>query len=248
MKFKNRVVVVTGAAQGMGKDFAFSFAKEGATVALFDVNAEVLGQTANELIETGAKVLSFTVDITDEATVEKAMKDIGEQCGGIDFLINNAGLHMQDFNEVTKLSVERWRLIMDVNVIGQMICAKHARPFMVGREGASIVNQSSMSAYMSIGAYSISKLALIGLTTALAREFSGDGIRVNAIAPGLISTDATSDGMDKGVRDYVLGNQLIKRFGNTADIVSTVHYLCSPESSFMTGQTLRVDGGYVLHP
>jgi 3-oxoacyl-[acyl-carrier protein] reductase len=119
---------------------------------------------------------------------------------------------------------------------------------MVGRKGAAIVNQSSMSAYMSIGAYSISKLALIGLTTALAREFSGDGIRVNAIAPGLIVTEATTHGMDKGIKDYVLGNQLIKRFGSTADMVSTVHYLCSPESSFMTGQTLRVDGGYILHP
>lgn len=247
-QFNERIVLVTGAARGIGLEYARSFAADGAWVALLDADAAELEKAGRALEAAGHKVRCSPIDITDELSVEAAVARISSEWGGVDILINNAGLHLSDYNETTRLPVERWRRILEVNVIGQMLCAKHCRPAMAGRKGASIVNQSSMSAYLGVGAYSVSKLALNGLTVSLAREFAQDGIRVNAIAPGLIATDATESGLDPKIKAGVLAGQLVKRVGSTSDTVATVRFLCSSEASFITGQIFRVDGGSILRP
>ena len=247
-QFNERVVLVTGAACGIGLAYARSFAADGAWVALLDADAKKLEEAGRGIEAAGHKVLCFPVDITDESSVATAIARISSQWGGVDILINNAGLHLADYNQTTGLAAERWRRILDVNVVGQMICAKHCRSAMVGRRGACVVNQSSMSAYLGVGAYSVSKLALNGLTVSLAREFAPDGIRVNAIAPGLIATEATESGMDPKMKTAVIAGQLVKRVGSTADTVAAVRFLCSSEASFITGQIFRVDGGAVLRP
>lgn len=246
--FEGRVAVVTGAAQGIGREYARGFAADGAYVVLVDVKPDGLAETAETIEKEGGRSLSITADVTDEGAIARGMSRAASELGGIDFLINNAGLHLEDYNETTGLSVERWRRILDVNVVGQMLCAKHCREAMAGRTGAAIVNQSSMSAYMGVGAYSISKLALNGLTLSLARELAGDGIRVNGIAPGLLSSEAAMDGLPAATKEHVLAGQLVKRLGRTGDAVSMVKFLCSDAASFITGQTLLVDGGTVLNP
>jgi 3-oxoacyl-[acyl-carrier protein] reductase len=248
MRFAGKVAVVTGAAQGIGREYARGFAAEAAAVALVDLKAAGLKETERILADAGARTAVFEVDVTDESAVARMAEGVVERLGRIDFLINNAGLHLEDYNETTKLDVSRWRRILDVNVIGPMLCAKHCRRALAASGAGAIVNQSSMSAYMGAGAYSTSKLALNGLTLSLAREFAPDRIRVNGIAPGLVASDAAMAGLDPATKQRVLSGQLIARIGRIDDVVSMVKYLCSDEASFITGQTFLVDGGSVLHP
>jgi len=166
-----------------------------------------------------------------------------EAFGGIDILINNAGLHLGNFNETCALPPERWRRILDVNVVGAVLCAKACAPFIRERGGGAILNQSSMAAWRGVGAYSISKLALNGVTVSLARELSVDGIRVNGIAPGYVESEAAKSGLSDDLKQFVLEGQIIKRVGQIGDLVGTALFLCSDEASFITGQTLLVDGG-----
>jgi NAD(P)-dependent dehydrogenase (short-subunit alcohol dehydrogenase family) len=248
MRFRGKVALVTGAAQGIGREYARGFGAEGAAVALVDLNGAGLKETERMLGESGARAVSFEVDVTDESAVARMASAAADRLGRIDFLINNAGLHLEDYNETTRLDVSRWRRILDVNVVGPMLCAKHCRAALAASGAGAIVNQSSMAAYLAGGAYAISKLALNGLTVSLARELAPDRIRVNGIAPGLVASDAAMAGLEPALKQRVLSGQLVQRLGRIEDVVSMVQYLCSEEASFINGQTFLVDGGSVLHP
>ncbi len=245
MRFEGKVAIVTGAAAGIGREYARGLAAEGAAIVGADMDTAGLKQTGALVEAAGGGWRAAGVDITDEAAVERMAGDAAGALGGIDLLINNAGLHLGDYNETTGLDVESWRRILDVNVVGQLLCAKHCRASMRERGGGAIVNQSSMASFMGSGAYAVSKLALNGLTVSLAREFADDGIRVNGIAPGLLASDAAMAGLDEVTKQRVLGGQMIQRFGKIEDAVSLVLFLCSSEASFITGQTFLVDGGSV---
>ena len=159
--------------------------------------------------------------------------------GGVDILVNNAGLARERWNLCSELSNEEWATILSVNVIGAISCARECRPRMQKRGGGVIVNQSSMGAYAALtSAYSVSKLALSGVTVALAHEFSVDGIRVNGIAPGMMTGRLPEE-----IVQTILDRQLIKRRGAATDLVDVLILLCSDRSSFITGQTIHVDGG-----
>jgi NAD(P)-dependent dehydrogenase (short-subunit alcohol dehydrogenase family) len=248
MRFAGKVALVTGAAQGIGREYARGLAAEGADVALADLNGAGLKETARILAECGVRTALFEVDVTDEPGVARMAAGAADRLGRIDLLINNAGLHLEDYNETTRLDVARWRRILDVNVVGAMLCAKHCRGALAASGAGAIVNQSSMAAYLAGGAYAISKLALNGLTVSLARELASDRIRVNGIAPGLVASDAAMQGLEPALKQRVLSGQLIPRLGQVADVVAMVVFLCSEQASFITGQTFLVDGGSVLHP
>jgi 3-oxoacyl-[acyl-carrier protein] reductase len=189
-EFEDKVAVITGGARGFGKAFAEALAARGAKIALIDLDQPAAEETAVALRKSGAEALAIKGDVTDEAGMTRAMAEIAKAFDGIDILINNAGLHSTAYNQsLSVMGVEKLRRLFDVNVMGVAICSLAAREPMSGRDGAAIVNISSMAGYACATGYGVSKLAVRGLTLTMAREFAGEGIRVNAIAPGLVFTD-----------------------------------------------------------
>ena len=170
-----------------------------------------------------------------------------DRFGGVDILVNNAGLHMGQYNLCSTLPAEDWRRLLDVNLLGPVLCSRYCRESMAARGGGVILNQSSSAAYLGVGAYGISKLALNGLTMSLAAEFAPDQIRVVGIAPGMVASDAVIERLEEENKALVLSGQLIKRFATVEDLLGMALTLCSDDSSFVTGQTFLVDGGFVRH-
>jgi 3-oxoacyl-[acyl-carrier protein] reductase len=240
-RFAGRSVIVTGAANGIGLRYAEAFAGEGASVTIADIDGEAAEVAAKRIDGS----LAVTVDVADEPSVAAMVAAAAERFGGVDVLVNNAGLHMGRFNLCSTLTVDEWRRLLDVNLLGAVLCARYCRDRMVERGGGVILNQSSNSSYLGVGAYSISKLALNGLTLSLAQEFAPDHIRVVGIAPGMVASEAVLERLEDVHKEAVLGGQLVKRWGQTDDLAEVVVMLCSDAASFLTGQTVIVDGGYV---
>jgi 3-oxoacyl-[acyl-carrier protein] reductase len=240
-RYAGKSVIVTGAGNGIGLRYASAFAAEGASVTIADID----GAAAAAAAERIGGSLAVKVDVADEASVTGMVAATVERFGGVDVLVNNAGLHMGRYNLTSTLSLAEWRHLFDVNLFGAVLCARYCRDAMAGRGGGVILNQSSNSAYVGVGAYSISKLALNGLTLALAQEFAPDNIRVVGIAPGMVASDAVLARLEDVHKQAVLGGQLIKRWGQTDDLAEFVLLLCSDGASFVTGQTVTVDGGFV---
>jgi 3-oxoacyl-[acyl-carrier protein] reductase len=245
-RFVDAVVVVTGAGNGIGRAYALAFAAEGAAVVVADVDDAAGDHAAAEIVSTGGRAIAIATDVRDETSVAAMVRRACDELGGIDVLVNNAGLHLGRFNETTTLPVDEWRRILDVNVIGAMVCAREVRPSMAARGGGVVLNQSSMAAYLPAGgAYGVSKVALNGLTISLAAELAPDGTRVVGIAPGMVGSFAVLEHLAPEHKDLVIRMQLVKRFGETADLVGMALFLCSDEAAFITGQTFLVDGGAV---
>lgn len=239
--YEGRVAVVTGAARGFGKAFSAALVKLGAGVALIDRDAAALEEAARQL---GPLATAFPGDVTDEHRMQSILTQVGEAHGGIDILINNAGLHSHEYSRpLAEMGLEKTRRLFEVNVLGTVACTLAARPFMVGRAGASIINIASSAAF-NYGGYGTSKLAVIGLTITFAREFGPDGIRVNAIAPGLILTDTIRSEMPPETLARIKAMQFLSQEGEEADIVEAMLYLTSTRARFVTGETLRVTGGF----
>ena len=236
-----KVAVITGGGRGFGKAFGAALARHGAVVALVDRDGDAVKQAANEI---GSRALAFAGDVTDEARINSIMAEVARTHGGIDILINNAGLHSHEYSRpLAEMGLAKTRRLFEVNVIGTVACTLAARPFMAGRAGASIVNIASSAAFQG-GGYGNSKLAVIGLTMTFARELAADGIRVNAIAPGLILTDTIRNEMTPETLSRVKAMQFMPVDGEEQDIVEAMLYLTSPRARFVTAETLRVTGGY----
>ena len=239
-----KVAVITGGARGFGRGFAEALAARGARVVLADLDGEEAARAAAAI---GDLAEALALDVADEPAVAAAMADVARRHGGIDILINNAGIHSAAAAQpIGVLGLERSRQMFEVNVWGVIQCTLAAAPFMAGREGAAIVNISSMASYPCTTAYGVTKLAVRGVTTAFAHELGPQGIRVNAIAPGLIMTDTIRAELPEAVVAAVSAQQIVKREGATSDIVEAMLYLASPGSGFVTGECLRVSGGVTL--
>ncbi|BBU24997.1 SDR family NAD(P)-dependent oxidoreductase [Mycobacterium xenopi] len=249
MRFHRKIAFITGGATGLGRAFARALTGEGASVAIADIDRAAADRAAAELTAEGARAIAVTCDVADEQQVDAAVGLAIQQLGGIDILINNAGRHLTKYNQpFSVLSRDDIRELFEVNVIGVINCTLACRDSMRERGGGVVLNISSMAGFMNVSPYGVSKLAVRGLTVAFASELSPDRIRVNAIAPGLTNTENALADLPHGlVDDIVRERQLVHRLGTTDDVVSAMLYLCSDDSSFITGETLKVSGGYPLN-
>ncbi|MFJ5307246.1 SDR family NAD(P)-dependent oxidoreductase [Streptomyces sp. NPDC088350] len=243
---QGKVAFITGGGRGFGRAFGAALAARGAHVVLADIDGAAAKTAAAELGTLGGSVTGVTCDVADETAVETVIGEVAERHGGLDILVNNAGLHAAYNRPFTELGLANVRRVLDVNVMGVVICSLAAQRAMRGRAGAAIVNISSSAAYANRSVYGVSKLAVRGLTVSFAREFAADGIRVNAIAPGLIFTDTVRAELSEAEAKRVLGEQILQREGEERDIVEALLYLISSKASFITGETLRVTGGFAL--
>lgn len=238
---ENTVSVITGGARGFGKAFGQALVRLGAITILIDRDASALEETASQL---GPLAFPYPGDVTDEAAMQAIMNDVANKHGGIDILINNAGLHSHEYSRpIADMGVDKVRRLFDVNVMGTVICTLSAHPFMQTRANASIINIASSAAFQG-GAYGNSKLAVIGLTMTFARELAADKIRVNAIAPGIILTDTIREELAPETHARIKAMQYLDSDGSETDVVEAMLYLTSDKARFITGETLRVTGGF----
>ncbi|HUY50046.1 MAG TPA: SDR family NAD(P)-dependent oxidoreductase [Streptosporangiaceae bacterium] len=251
MRFAGRTVVITGAAGGLGSAMASAFAREGAAVAIVDLPDRPGAELAATINDAGGPGEAFfaACDLADLTAARKLIDGIVESRSGVDVLVNNAAIYPR--KEVGEYTTEEWLAVQRVNVDAAFVCAQAVLPAMRLTGAGRIINVSSITFFGGtpfLVPYVASKGALVGLTRALARECGEHGITVNAIAPGAFPTAAEAIHPDpEAYNAFILGQQAVKRRGVPADIANAVLFLAAPESSFITGQLLCVDGGWVMH-
>jgi NAD(P)-dependent dehydrogenase (short-subunit alcohol dehydrogenase family) len=246
MRFQNKVVIVTGAAQGIGEAYAKALGAEGASVVVADLNEESGARVAKEIEAAGGTAMCVRTDVSDAVSATSMADAVVEAYGGIDGLVNNAAIYgdMQ-FDLLITVDWDYYRKFMSVNMDGALVVTRAVFAHLQRRGGGSIVNQSSTAAYLYSGFYGLAKVAMNGLTQQLAHEVGGMNIRVNAIAPGPTDTAATRTQAGDATKDLIKGLAL-KRMGQPEDMVGACLFLLSDEASWVTGQILAVDGGQIF--
>lgn len=237
-----KAALVTGAKQGIGKTIAQTLAECGADVAVLDLSIGAGDEVARAVTACGVKCLTLSCDVSDEASVQAAFEQIEATFGRLDILANNAGITLDAMSR--KMSVEQFRKVLDINLVGSFLCARQAMALMK-ETGGSIINFSSIAGVMgNMGQanYASSKAGILGLTKTLALEGARNQIRVNAVVPGFIDTPMTA-AMPEDIKKMAIEKIPLKRMGTTADIADAVLFLGSKLSSFITGQALQINGG-----
>ena len=244
-----RVAFVTGAGGGLGEGICTSLAAAGAAVACADVDPDRADAIARRVAEGGGRSLALEVDVADSAAVYGAVERAIGELGGVDVLVNNAAIYPR--RAWTEITEEEWDRVFAVNLKAYFLCARACHASMKERGRGHIVNVSSitfMIGFAMLLDYVSSKGGIVGFTRALAHEVGPDGITVNAIAPGAFPTDAEKIHPDpEGYERWVLEQQCLKRRGSPEDIGNLVVFLASDASSFITGQTVAIDGGWAMH-
>jgi NAD(P)-dependent dehydrogenase (short-subunit alcohol dehydrogenase family) len=244
---EGKVAVVTGAAQGIGRAIADGLAAQGARIVVADLHG------AEEAAAAYPGGVGLTVDVADEQAVQRMVDETVARCGSLDVLVNNAGLYatlaMRPFTEIP---LEEWRRVMDVNLASMFLTCRAAVPVMRARGGGAIVNISSGTPFRGVPFllhYVTSKGAIVAFTRALANELGKDAVRVNCVAPGFTMSQGVLDNPEvvKELRDVSVAARTIQRDQVPEDVVGAVVYLAGPAASFVTGQTIVIDGGQYFH-
>jgi 3-oxoacyl-[acyl-carrier protein] reductase len=243
MGFEGKTAIVTGAARGIGLEIARQLAARGAALVLVDVLEEDLAKASAEL---GGATLTYVLDVTDEAAVEKMIDEVAEKAGSIDILVNNAGITRDDL--LLRMTEEAWDLVMKVNLKGTFLVTKHAAKYMIRQRSGRIVNLASVSGLVGNPGqanYSASKAGVVGFTKTVARELAGRNVCANAVAPGFIDTKMTQVLPEKA-KERALSMIPLGKMGLAADVAAAVVFLASDEARYITGQVLAVDGGMAM--
>jgi NAD(P)-dependent dehydrogenase (short-subunit alcohol dehydrogenase family) len=242
-----KVAIVTGGAKGIGRAIAEGLAQDGARIVVADLGG------AEEAAGAFHDGVGLTVDVADETAVQGMVDETLSRCGGLDVLVNNAGLYASlAMRPFTEIPLDEWRTVMDVNVASMFLTCRAALPAMRERGGGSIVNISSGTPFRGVPFllhYVTSKGAIVAFTRALAKELGKDGVRVNCVAPGFTMSDGVKEHpevIDK-LRDVSVAARTIQRDQVPEDVVGAVVYLAGPGASFVTGQTIVIDGGQYFH-
>ena len=249
MRLKDKVAIITGGNQGIGREYSLRFCKEGAKVVIAARNVEKSEQVVKELIDMGGEAMAIKVDVSKEEDTKMMAEKTVEKFGKIDILLNNAaiysGLTMKPWDTIT---VEEWDWVFSVNVKGQWLTMKAVIPYMKQLGKGKIINTSSATILLGIPlllAYATSKSAIVGLTRCVATEVGEFGINVNTICPGLTMTEASTEmpGQPPGLPEFVSSMAALGRSEQPEDLVGTALFLASEDSDFITGNMIVVDGG-----
>jgi 3-oxoacyl-[acyl-carrier protein] reductase len=247
MSVAGKTAIVTGAATGIGRATALLLGERGARVVAAGLQPERLRETADAITAAGGEAIAVDADLSDPAAIEAVAARTAEAFGGTDVLVNNAAVY--PLGPWHEMEPAEWDALFATNVRGYYLMARAVRPQMLARGGGAVVNVSSVTFFTGnalLLAYVASKGAVIGFTRALAREAGPDGIRANAVAPGAFPTAATEIHADQEkLWSDVMEAQSIKRRGEVEDVARAIAFFASDDSSFVTGQTLLVDGGWV---
>jgi dihydroanticapsin dehydrogenase len=252
-RFDGKVALVTGGGSGIGRATCLRFAEEGASVVVAEIDEKRGQAVADEIRSAGNKAIFVRTDVADESSVRDAVSRAAAEYGRIDVLVNSAAVFVLKGIDAT---VEEWRKVLEVNVMGSALMAKHVVPHLRKAGGGAIVNLGSISSFIAqpqFVTYNTTKTAILGLTRCLALDLAPDNIRVNAVCPGAVWTPivvelAAKDGMDRKAADASPqwgGAHMIKRIADPREIANAILFLASSEASFVTAESLMVDGGYV---
>ena len=248
MSMTGKTAIVTGAATGIGRATAQLLAERGARVVAAGLQPERLRETVAEIAAAGGEAIAVDADVSDPAAIEQVAARAQEAFGGADVLVNNAASY--PIGPWHEMDAAQWDAVFATNIRGYFLMARAVRPQMIARGGGAVVNVASVTFFTGnalLLAYVASKGAVIGFTRALAREAGPEGIRANAVAPGAFPTAATEIHADQeGLWRDVLEAQSIKRRGEVEDVARAIAFFASDDSSFVSGQTLLVDGGWMF--
>lgn len=248
MRFKDRGVLVTGAGSGIGRETALEFAGEGAIVASADIDPKMAERTVEEVAKRGGRAHAFQIDVTDQKAVADLVVQAAARLGRLDVLVNSAGV--REIKPVLELPLEEWNRVLGVNITGLFLMSQaFCRHLVKAGQSGAVVNLAStlgVTAAPARAAYTASKHAVVGLTKEMALELGETGIRINAVGPGVTRTALTERYFqDPAMASHVKAMHAMGRWGEAREIARAILFLASDDASFITGETLLVDGGWM---